>query len=91
MDIRGNKMENNHKGRYEKALDNLVQAEQEYTQTLLKLYPAGSNWLCNHGTHGEYEVKIKSFNFNRGGFIVENTNTHKTKVVPWFSLNEING
>jgi len=64
----------------------LRKAEAAYTKTMLALYPVGSYWLCNHGTSGEYEVEIKSFNFVRGGFVAENTETHKTKIVHWSSL-----
>ncbi len=64
----------------------LRKAEATYTKTMIEFYPIGSCWMCNHGTHGEYKVEIKSFIFCRGGFIVENTKTHKTKIVHWSSL-----
>ena len=64
----------------------LRKAEAAYIKTMLELYPVGSYWFCNHGTNGEYEVEIKSFIFFRGGFVAENTETHKTKTVHWSSL-----
>ena len=64
----------------------LQKAISEYKKTMLDLYPVGTHWMCTHGTRGKYEVEIKGFNFIRGGFVAENTKTHKTKIVHWSSL-----
>ena len=78
-------MKKNYVALSEAATKALRKAEEEYTKTILELYPVGSYWLCNHGTHGEYEVEIKAFYFSRG-FVAENTETRKTKIVHWSSL-----
>ena len=61
-------------------------AKDRYDETMCKLYPAGTRWMCNHGTRGVYEVIIKDYFPSRERFRVENTETHEVKFVHWASF-----